>query len=240
MFNNKPEKKFTVPAALSGLIETTRPLADGTLRRLERKLETVRAVHAIRADGDYASRGDDRRAHEFAAMLALGAELVRQRGVRAALTRMGAYVSAGVDPARVFRELCIGAAGALHRHHVDDLRGFLSVIHAAGVVWPACDTPRPADVADALAFLGVEPSSDAHTTARALMTTPAPAFLAVADKLRASGVRGGAFAAFAAEGLGELVATGEMTQREAAEVWAEEVWRPGELATLVAYSMVLP
>jgi len=233
MFNKPVKPQFTVPPTLTGLIETTRPLADGTLRRLERKINIVREMHALR--GSFNDEGGEGRGREFASMLAIGAELVRQRGIRAALTRMSAYVSAGVDPARVFRELCIGAAGALHRHNVDDLRGFLSVIHAAGTVWPACDVPRPIGVADALQCLGLEPAGDAHATAQLLINTPAPRYLAAADKLRASGVRGGVFAAFAAEGLGELVATGQMTEAEAAEVWGEDIWRPGELAIFITY-----
>jgi len=32
-----------------------------------------------------------------------------------------------------------------------------------------------------------------------------------------------------------MVATGQMAEAEAAEVWGEDIWRPGELAVLVSH-----
>ncbi len=227
MRNPATKSDFTVPPTLTGLIEPTRPLAAGTLRRLERKLEVVKAIHEIAADSAP-------RANRFARALVAGAELVRQRALRAAVERCGAYCFAGVEPAVIFRELCIGAAGAVHKYHVDDLRGLLSVVHAAGLAWPACDAPRPVEVGDALAYLGVS-AENRQAVIAALTVAPTPRWLGAADKLRATGVRGGAFAALAAEGLGEWVATGLVSADEAEAMWEEEIWRAGELADLVGY-----
>lgn len=222
MFDPKPKKKINVPPALTGLIENTRPLADGTLRRLERKISLVKEMHA-------AAASDAERAERFRVLCALGSALIRQRALRAAVERIDVRIGIGADPAEMFRILCVAAAGALHRHAVDDLRGFLSVVHATGVTWPRCDTPAPIDALPALKSIGV-------ACAEELITTPAPEWLAIADKLRGADVRGAAFAALAAEGLGAAVAEGRLTEAEARSAWAERpLWRPGELETLVSY-----
>lgn len=220
MFVSKKKIDFVVPESLRGLIEKTRPVAVGTLARLERKLHVVRQMHDV-------ARGDAARAERFAEALQVAAEgrLCRQRPISAALEVAAQEVYSGrMRPEQVFREICVAAAGALHRHAVDDLRGVLSVIHASGLAWPACDPPA------------LNLSDDDKKLFDNSRLTPAPQFLRRADALRASGVRGGIFAAWAAEGLGVEVAVGMLPADEAEAAWAERpLWRPGELDTLVSY-----
>jgi hypothetical protein len=217
------DKNFKLPQELRDLLETTRPIGANTLARFVERIDEVAAAAAAARDG---SRQP---ADRFGMALSTGRGLIRDRITRAGVWRVAQLVLAGAEPAPLFRELCIAAAGALDRHNVDDLRGLLSILHRAGCIWHPADPVPAMELPEALLACVRDGA--------VLVTTPHPVFLARSDALRASGARGGGFAALCADGLGALVAEGQITLERAEESWRVPVWRPrGELALLISYT----